>query len=180
MRAFSLELEWDLGFDVRVVSLELSEMQSSPERLIEEIRDADLIVTTSFYARAVRGAAESLAKPVVCLTAHPELEAAIRRQLEKGQLTVVTADPRFGERIRATYGEDRNDDRIQVILADDAQAVANLDPAEPALLTRAAHERLGDVNPPLLFPHSPSFSPESAWELVEVLIRLNREQDSHA
>ena len=63
------------------------------------------------------------------------------------------------------------------ILADDAPAVAELDPREPVLLTRAAHERVGDVTLTLLFPQAPSFSPESARELAEVLIRLNREAE---
>ena len=140
-----------------------------------DVEGADLIVTTSFYARVVRDAAERLGTPVVMLTTHPEFEAEIRRRLEAGRLTVVAVDPRFGERIRMIYGEDRNDPRIHVILADDAPALTELDPREPVLLTRAAHERLGDVKLTLLFPHAPSFSPESARELAEVLIRLNRE-----
>ncbi len=48
VRAFSLELEWDLGFGVHVVSLDSPETPSSAERLIGEIQDVDLIVTTSF------------------------------------------------------------------------------------------------------------------------------------
>ncbi|MBW3629364.1 MAG: hypothetical protein KY464_08720 [Gemmatimonadetes bacterium] len=153
-------------------------MQNIGKWLVDEIGDADLIVTTSFYARAVQGAAERLGTPVVMLTTHPAFEAEIRRRLEAGRLTVVAVDPRFGERIRTVYGEDRNDNRTQVILADDAQAVAELDPAEPVLLTRAAHERLGDVDLTLLFPHSPSFSPHSARELAEALIRLNQKAEA--
>ena len=133
-------------------------------------------MTTSFYARPVRVAAEVLDKQVVVLTTHPEFEAAIRRQLGAGRLTVVAVDPRFGDRFRALY----DGERIRMLLADDVRAVAELDSCEPVLLTRAAHERLGDVDLTLLFPHSPSFSPESARELAEVLIRLNRERDSHA
>jgi DNA-binding transcriptional regulator YhcF (GntR family) len=174
-RAYSVELGSGLGFDVHPVSLDSAPTQASAEWLLGEIEDADLVVTTSFYARAVRDAAERLGTPVVMLTTHPEFEAEIRRRLEAGRLTVVAVDPRYGERIRTIYGENRNDDRIYVILADDPGAVAELDPAEPVLLTRAAHERLGDVRLTLLFPHAPSFSPQSARELAEILIRLNRE-----
>jgi DNA-binding transcriptional regulator YhcF (GntR family) len=175
--AYSTELGSGLGFDVYPVSLDLPQTQSSGERLTEDLRDADLIVTTSFYARAVREAAERLGKRMVMLTTHPEFEAEIRRRLEEGRLTVVAVDPRFGERIRVLYGEGADDDRIRVILADDPGAVAELDPSEPVLLTRAAHERLGEVDLTLLFPHAPSFSPESARELAEVLIRLNQEAE---
>jgi hypothetical protein len=52
--------------------------------------------------------------------------------------------------------------------------VAALDPDEPVLLMRAAHEQLGDVDFPLVFPHSPSLSPECERELAEILIRINR------
>ena len=175
--ALSVELQWDLGFDVQIFSLDPPESQDSAEQLMGGSQDVDLFVTTSFYARAVRGIAEKLEKPVVMLTTHPQFDAAVRRRLEDGRLTIVAVDPRFGERMRAIYGEDRSDDRIRVILADDAEAIAKLDPAEPVLLTRAAHERLGDVDLTLLFPHSPSFSPDSARELAEVLIRLNQEAE---
>lgn len=177
-RAYSVELGAGLGFDVHPISLDSAPTQASAEWLLGEIEDADLVVTTSFYARAVRGAAERLGTPVVMLTTHPEFEAEIRRRLDAGRLTVVAVDPRFGERIRVIYGERRDDERIHVILADDPKAVAELDPSEPVLLTRAAHERLGNVDLTLLFPHAPSFSPHSARELAEILIRLNRGAES--
>jgi DNA-binding transcriptional regulator YhcF (GntR family) len=178
---YELKADWGLeldpvSFDARGVQREKGVLDFGHDlgRLMDDLRDADLIVTTSFYARPVQAAAEALGKPVVILTTHPEFEAAIRRRLDEGQLTIVAVDPRFGDRFRAVYSEER----LRVILADDAEAVAALDPTEPVLLTRAAHERLGDVDLTLLFPHSPSFSPDSARELAEILIRLNREKVS--
>jgi hypothetical protein len=41
------------------------------------------------------------------------------------------------------------------------------------LLTRAARDRLGKVNLPLVFPHSPTISASSAQEIVELVIRWN-------
>jgi hypothetical protein len=74
---------------------------------MDDLRDADLIVTTRFYARPVRAAAEALDKPFVILTTHPDFEAAIRRRLDEGQLTIVAVDPRFGDWFRAVYNEER-------------------------------------------------------------------------
>lgn len=170
LRAYSFELEWDWGFDVDVVSLDWPPARSSADRLISRLQDADLIVTTSFHATPVGEAAERLGKPMVMLTTHPEFEAVIRRRLAEGQLTIVAVDPRFGDRFRAVYSKER----IRLVLADDTEAVAALDPTEPVLLTRAAHERLGDVDLKLLFPHSPSFSPDAAREFAEIVIRLNQ------
>ena len=181
--AYGFELKEDWGLEVDPVSFDARQVQRGEGvfdfdrdlgRLTDELQDADLIVTTSFYARPVRAAAEALGKPMVILTTHPEFEAAIRRRLDEGQLTIVAVDPRFGDRFRAVY----NEERIRMILADDTGAVAELDRSEAVLLTRAAHERLGDVDLALLFPHSPSFSPDSARELAEVLIRFNREKRS--
>jgi DNA-binding transcriptional regulator YhcF (GntR family) len=178
--AYGYELKGDWGLEVDPVFFDARGVQRQDNvlnfgrdlgRLMDDLQDADLIVTTSFYARPVRAAAEALGKPVVILTTHPEFEAAIRRRQDEGQLTIVAVDPRFGDRFRAVYREER----IRMILADDTAAVAALDPTEPVLLTRAAHERLGDVDLTLLFPHSPSFSPDSARELAEILIRLNIE-----
>jgi hypothetical protein len=54
-RAYSVELGSGLGFDIHPVSLDSAPMQDSGEWLLGEIKDADLVVTTSFYAHAVRG-----------------------------------------------------------------------------------------------------------------------------
>ena len=185
--AYAYELRGDWGlevehvfFDARGVRREegVLDFGSDLGRLMDGFQDADLIVTTNFYARPVRAAAEPLGKPVVILTTHPEFDAAIHRRLDQGQLTAVVVDPRYGERMHAIYDEAAGEaSRVRVLLADDAGAMAELDPSEPVLLTRAAHERLGDVDLTLLFPHSPSFSPESARKLAEVLIRLNREAE---
>lgn len=175
VRAYSLELEWDLRFDVQLISLDDAPEEDSEAWLLGELEDADLIVTTSFYAQSVNSLAQKLEKPLVLLKTHPECEAEIRRRLELGSLIVVAADPRFGDRIRTIYGQGLEEDRIQVVLADDAGATAELDLSEPVLLTRAAHERLGDITLTLIFPHSPSFSPESARDLAEVLIGFNQQ-----
>jgi DNA-binding transcriptional regulator YhcF (GntR family) len=183
MRAYCAELDEDWGFDVDTVLLDPDSQKEgkSPDRgrvldsLVERLRGADLITTSSFLASTVREAAEALDKPMVMLTTHPELQAAILRQLDAGQLTVVAVDPEFGERMRMVYGEATGEgDRVRVVLADNADAVAALDPKVPVLLTRAAHEQLGDVDFPLVFPHSPSLSPECERELAEILIRINR------
>lgn len=144
--------------------------------LRDPIRDADLVLTTAYCAALVRPEAEALGKPLVAVTANPELVAAVERRLRGAGLTVVCADPAFGERVRG-IGDGARGERVRVVLADDVRAVAALDPAEPVLLTRAARARLGDIDLPLVAPHSPSISPESARELAEVVIRLNMEHE---
>ncbi|HEV2130259.1 MAG TPA: hypothetical protein VGR27_04125, partial [Longimicrobiaceae bacterium] len=179
LAAFATELENDFGLETTPMPVErLPSLAGSevivPERLPIDVQQADLLATTIFHVPTVRPVADAVGKPLVVLTAHPELVAQIRRAASAGSLTIVCVDPRFGERIRATYGGELAD-RMHVVLADDAPAVAALDPAEPVLLTRAARRRLGDLNFPRLVPHSPTLCPESARELAEIIIRLNLE-----
>ena len=186
MRAYCAELEEEWGFDVQEILMDGVAMaegksgeQGESDRLREALADADLVATSSFHTGIARGVAGALDKPVVTLTTHPDLRAAILRRLDEGDLTVVVADPRFGERIRMVYGEETGKaDRIRTVQVDDPDAVARLDGKGPVLLTRAAHERLGEVGLELLFPHSPTISPESDRELAELLIRFNRERSS--
>ena len=184
MVAFCTELEQEWGFDVQTVLLDAEDSQggrfdeeANRNRLRKALTDVDLVATSSFNAGVVRSVTEALGKPLVTLTTHPELRAAILRHLEQGELTVVVADARFGARVRMIYGEETGRaDRIRVVLANEQDTVAELDPEKPVLLTRAARERLGDLHIDRLLPHSPTISPESDRELAELLIRFNREK----
>lgn len=136
------------------------------------MREADLLFTTPFYAASLQPIAARLDKPLVVATIHPEIVAAVKRQVQKGHVTVVCADRRFGELIRVCQGG-AYDERFRIVLADDAAAVAELDRAEPVLLTRAAQQILGATDLRLLIPLSPYFSAATALHLSEVLIQLN-------
>jgi hypothetical protein len=63
---------------------------------------------------------------------------------------------------------------VQFISADDRKAIADLDPQEPVLLTRAARRRLGNVDVPMIFPHSPTISPDTARLLAAMLAGSGR------
>jgi PAS domain S-box-containing protein len=138
------------------------------------LRDADVLITTAYHAAAVRRAAEELGKPVLVAGVNPAHTRAIEERLRHHGLTVVCADARFGERVRAMRGG-RYASRVRVVLADDAAALAALDPAEPVLLTRAAHERLDGIELRPLVPLSTFISPACARALTELLVRLNVE-----
>lgn len=181
MTAYTHELEEQFGLEpvpVRISPVPLPRPDRSVEfhGVEDMIRQTDLVVTTSYHARLVRKAAENVGIPAVVLTVNPEVVETIQRQLREGPLTVVAVEPAFGDRMRAMYAEEEPD-RVRLVLADDAEAIARLDPSQPVLLTRAARQRLGERadSLPVLLPHSPTFSPHTARELLGVLIRLNLE-----
>ncbi|MBW3628238.1 MAG: GAF domain-containing protein [Gemmatimonadetes bacterium] len=154
----------------------LTDPAGDPRRLPEELRSADLLLTTAFHAPALRAAAELLRKPLVVTTADPEVVATVDRRIQDGEIILVCVDPRFGERVRALR-ESLVRDRVRVVLAGDAEALAQLDPAEPVLLTRAAREQIGEVNFRLLVPRYPAFSHEASREVSRLLVQLNLEAE---
>ena len=182
MTAYCAELEEQFGLDpvpVYISPTPLPRPQRSTEfyGVEDRLRECDLAVTTSYHSRLVRAAADNTRRPSVTMTVNPDVVETIKRHMRDHPLTVVAADPVFGERIRAMYaGEDESmAERIRVVLAEDREAVSALDPEEPLMLTLAARERTGDLPNPLLVPHTPTFSARTARDLLEAIIRLNVE-----
>jgi DNA-binding transcriptional regulator YhcF (GntR family) len=178
MTAYTGELQEQFGLEpypVRISPLPLPR----PDRSVEfhwvedELRKCDLVVTTSYHARLVRKAAENVGIPAVVLTVNPDVVETIQKRLREGPLTVVAVEPSFGDRMRAMYA-DETPERVRVVLTGDREGMRALDPDEPVLLTRAARQTLSpDDDLPTLLPHSPTFSPHTARELLGVIIRLN-------
>ncbi|HEX2206385.1 MAG TPA: GntR family transcriptional regulator, partial [Longimicrobium sp.] len=166
LASLAAELHGQWGFETQRF---LAEAEGGRrDALAAALRGADVVVTTPFHAHAVEAAAQTSGTPVVVLDADPELVAAAEARLRAGALTAVVADARYGERLRCLTGGER----LRVVLADDADAVAALDPAEPVLMTRAAQQRVGK-SLRLLAPVSPAFSASRARELAAVLIQRN-------
>jgi PAS domain S-box-containing protein len=134
-------------------------------------RALDLLVATPFHAALARDLARRLDLPVLVLTLDPEIVAAIEARLRAANLTAIVADAAFGERLLAVPGA--ADGHLRVILADDADALAALDPDEPVLLTSAARERVGDHPFRLLVPADLFLSAASAAQLAAILIHHN-------
>lgn len=181
MTAYGAELEEQFGLEAVPVYISPVPLPR-PERSVEfhgveqAVRQADLVVTTSYHSRLVRKAAENVGVPAVTLTVNSEVVETVQRQIRGGGITLVCVDPEFGNRLRAMYADaSEGPEQIRVVLADDPEGVAALDQGEPVILTRAAHQRLGrtDGLPPMLLPHSPTFSAHTARELLQLIIRLN-------
>lgn len=162
--ALKHELEHDWGFAVRVMA---------PEA-IAAARDVEFFAATSFHAAAIHARAEALGKPLVVITVHTVLKNALESRIAEGGLNVVALDPQFAERIRISYAP-ADPARVRYVSAHDRAAVAALDPEEPVLFTRAARQKLGHIRPPMVFPHSPTISQETARMLANILVRRNVE-----
>lgn len=137
------------------------------------LRAADVVLTTPFHEGAVRAAAAAAGKPVVVCVLNPRVEDAVRARLAAGPLTVVAADPEFARRLGALR---QGPHPLRFVPADDAAAVAALDPAEPVLMTRAG-ERLSSARARLAAPPSLFLLPACPEDLARIVIRRHREAE---
>lgn len=178
----ALREELTRSFGIESLAVPVSDLPSGDadrNALPPALRKADFIVTTPFHSAPVRAAADSLGKPLVLATLHPDLVDAIERTIQQGHLTVVCADPGFGEQVRALHGGE-HPERIHVVLAGDGEALRSLDPDGPVLLTRAAQERIGEVRQTPLVPFIPFVSPDAAGHIAELMVRLHMEHEHGA
>jgi DNA-binding transcriptional regulator YhcF (GntR family) len=174
-----LEIEEEFGLEAVEVDAgsllpALAGEPLDPALLPDQLRSADLIVTTAFHAADVRRAAEALDTPFALVTMPEEMSRIIERHVESHGLTVIVSDPEYGRRFCSVFGGGRPES-IRTVLADERPVIARLARSEPVLATRAARHRLPDLDLPLLLPRFPSISPESTQEIVKILIRLNME-----
>ena len=172
------ELRDDFGFDVAPVHVEhapIAAGETDPPALPAELREADFIATTAFHAREMQAAAGALEVPLVVIRLNPLFMREVQRTLAEQEMVVVCADPLYAERLKLFVGK-QHTERVRTVLASDRDEVAKLDPSRPVLVTEAARSQLAGLPLPQSFPDQPMISPESADELLELLIRLNLEE----
>ena len=176
LRSICAELE--TAFGIACTALPASDLPRKPESVPQgdPLRAVDMLVTTTMFAAQIRPLADAWGKPLVVVTLHPDIVSGIDGRLAEGGVTVVCVDPAFGDQVRAVL-RGTNPERIQVVLADDARAIAELDARTPVLLTLAARERLGETELTPLLPLDRFISPESARQLSELMIRLHMEAE---
>ncbi|MGQ0560791.1 MAG: hypothetical protein ACT443_02835 [Gemmatimonadota bacterium] len=171
--AFSSELASCFG--LRTISLKttIGSTRASAydaDRIRSRINDVDLVCTTAFHQSEVAAIVGDV-KPLVVVSVHPALRAALRERLER-PLTVVAADPLFADRIRAFASElTRQPETLDVTLAHEADLDAL--PAE-TLYTRAARRQLGLAEYHLLAGDLPFIGPDAARAICEIMVELAR------
>lgn len=176
--ALRVELGQHFGFDVHMLDAEALPGPGEPldpGSVAAELRGFDLFVTTAFHAPGVRRVAQALGTPMVVATRNPEHVTAVEERARTEGLTVVCVDRGFGEQVRRACGH--HEGHVRVVTVDDARGLESIDPAEPVLLTRAAHRCLREASPRLLIPFSPFLAPRSVRAIGEVLVQLNRRAD---
>lgn len=176
LRALTSELREYCGLETAAVHADrlvpIQQHARVRERVPEDVRDADLLVTTSFHAPVLRPLAETLGTPLIAVHLNRDLVLRIERALAEGELTAVVVDPRFLERLRLVVGRE-NAHRIRGVLAHDRDALSKLDPNEPILISHAAQSELDGLDLPPSVAGGPALAPDSVEEIVAEIVLLN-------
>lgn len=163
------ELERDYGLETSGVDIAALLGDALPD----EIRRADLLVTTRFHAAAVQRLAERLGRPWITVSLRPEFLAEITRLLEQGPVYFVAKDPRFANKLAEMFASTTGAENLRVLIVgrdDPAQIPQDL----PTYVMQAARDELETL--PLLtrvIPAPRVFSHESAKELLAVIVHAN-------
>lgn len=165
------ELRADYGLDAEGVAPEELAPDDRPQPAA--IRRADIILTTADQAAVVRRAATAANRPLVVVSVRPDLVSPEWQSMLRQPAYVVAVDERFADLLRGYFGHTEGGGNLRTILVgrDDVSAIP---PDAPTYVTRAARERLGDtLVPGRIIPTARILSPESARELLGVIIRAN-------
>jgi DNA-binding transcriptional regulator YhcF (GntR family) len=138
-----------------------------------QLRAADLLVSTSDHAGALRRLAARLDKPCIVVTLDPAQRADVARALSEGPLYFVGTDPLWAAKARAIWGGLRgaaNNLRHLTLGIDPLESI----PAAARLMVMpGARRRLAD-NPLLAraLPHR-GFGRDTTRQLLAFLVRAN-------
>lgn len=163
------QLREDYGFES--TGMELDDLDAAPAQSV--LRQADLLVTTSFHVDAVRRAAERVGRPWIAVSLRGDLVAEIGRALVAGPVYFVATDPRFAVKVRAMFASFPGGANLRALTVgeDDLTQV----PAEaPVYVMRRARPHLAGYAVLARVPvMERSLSSDSARELFRFVVRAN-------
>ncbi|MBW3571303.1 MAG: winged helix-turn-helix domain-containing protein [Gemmatimonadetes bacterium] len=163
------ELRDDYGLDTHGVELQALGGGELPD----DVRAADLLVTTPFHAAQVQRVAQALGKPWMAVHLRAGFLREVERFLDQGPVYFVATDPRFAEKLRLIFTPAARAENLRPLIVgrdDLAQVPENA----PTYVMSAARPMLQDL--PLrarLVPAPRVFSDESARELLSFIVRSN-------
>lgn len=163
------ELERDYGLET--TGVELDDLAAA--ELPEAVRNADLLVTTSFHAAAVQRVARALGKPWIAVHLREDFLSEAARFLQQGPVYFVATDERFADKLRLIFSPAGGAENIRALIVgrDDLTKIPE---GAPTYVMPAARPKVKGA--PLnsrLIPAPRVFSHDSAREVLTFVVRAN-------
>ncbi len=164
------ELSADYGLDT--YSVDLFDLLSAPAPP-EEVRRADLLVTSQFHAFEIQPLAEDLGKPLLVASLQPALFTGIAQLLTLGPVYFAVSDERFADKLRRIFATTPGGANFHPLV----YGVHDLDqvpPDAPLYLSELVRELLPETSKRRLsLPHLRALAPHTARQLFSFIIRAN-------
>lgn len=169
LSALRYELEVDYGLEASCIEVDELESGGRPPHAV---RQADLLVSTSFHAPEVRRVATALGKPCVIVTLDPDFRAELARLMIERPVYFVGTDPRFADKLRVLFREETAAANLRPLIVG-RDRLEEIPDGAPVVLTPASRERLAGSG--LLQRALPprGFSRESARQILSFVVRAN-------
>lgn len=161
--------ELQAGFGLDSVRVEIDRLRGEPPLAV---RQADLLVSTTFHTSDVRRFAARLNKPCVIVTLDPQRRADVTRLLAERPVCFIGTDPRRAAKVREIWAREPGAERLQALTL--GHNPLGSIPEEAALVVMPRARRLLVGNPLLeraLPPHG--FSRDTARQILSFLVQAN-------
>lgn len=164
-----LSQELQVGFGLDTVTVEINRLRGEPPLAV---RQADLLVSTTFHASDVRRCAARLRKPCVIVTLDPRRRADVIRLLAERPVCFIGTDWRWAAKARAIWSREPGAERLQVLTL--GQNPLESIPEEAALMVMPRARRLLAGNSLLERALPPrGFSRDTARQILSFLVQAN-------
>ena len=161
--------ELQAGFGLGSVAVEIDRLRGEPPLAV---RQADLLVSTTFHASDVRRCAARLNKPCVIVTLDPRRQADVTRLLAEGPVCFIGTDWRWAAKVRAIWAREPGAERLQALTL--GQNPLESIPEEAALMVMPRARRLLAGNSLLERALPPrGFSRDTARQILSFLVQAN-------
>jgi len=164
------EMTSDYGFEAEGADVDELLLEGPPR---EELRRADLLVTTQFHAGEVRELAARVDRPWIAVSLRTDIYKEIARLLGSSEVFFVVTDHRYAAKLHRIFEPVKGGSGFHSVVMgrDDVTAIPD---GAPTYITRAARPKLGDQR--LLervTPEERVFSETSAREIISLMIGSN-------
>jgi DNA-binding transcriptional regulator YhcF (GntR family) len=171
--------ELQAGYGLESVTVEIDRLRGEPPLAV---RQADLLVSTTFHAGDVRRCAARLGKPCVIVTLDARRRADVTRLLAERPVYLIGTDPRWAAKARAIWAREPGAERLHTFTLGH-NSLESI-PEEAALMVMPGARRLLAGNSLLERALPPrGFSRDTARQILSFLMQANlagpRSSSSH-
>jgi DNA-binding transcriptional regulator YhcF (GntR family) len=161
--------ELQVGYGLESVTVGIDRLRGGPPLAV---RQADLLVSTTFHAGDVRRCAARLGKPCVIVTLDARRQADVTRLLAERPVYIIGTDRRWAAEARSIWAREPGAERLQALTLghDPLESI----PEEAALMIMPRARRLLAGNSLLERALPPrGFSRDTARQILSFLVQAN-------